>query len=406
MSKPTAMGVSCGVGSMLIGARAAGFKVIGNIEHRNINLTGTFEHNFPHAFLVKSLLEIQDLLENWDGSQEEIENVDLVMGHPACGSFSNLNTTGVVKKNNPEEILEFIEIVSEIKPRFFAMDNLAKSLTGASIELWIEAFPDYDIFPEFVSNYHYGNTQKGRKRLFIIGARKEEGFVFQPGEFFHEKVVRDVIGDLPTNESIYEINHNLKDKDALVKSWTAHRLGLREYDLELVPLWEFQEFLRDYPNGKLFMCTNLSGRTMKRPGFRKINIDGPAPVVVGGSGADNFYRHDNMMPFTIRERARIQGVPDNFIFLPLDYMENPAYTKVYKQGGKFIPVEFTTYLSKLIMAHIKGRKLRAITGRRHHTSEYVDEAKFIFCENKGYSQQAKACENCWLKHECELEVKK
>ena len=50
-----ALGMICGIGSMLIGAKRQGYDIVGNIEWRPGYWTGTFEHNFPGAFMVKNL---------------------------------------------------------------------------------------------------------------------------------------------------------------------------------------------------------------------------------------------------------------------------------------------------------------------------------------------------------------
>ena len=89
-----ALGLTCGMGSMLIGARAAGFKIVGNVEWRKYYYTNTFTGNFKGAFMVPSI----------DAAPEEgLKNIDLVMGHPECGNFSNLRTNAP-KYHDPADI--------------------------------------------------------------------------------------------------------------------------------------------------------------------------------------------------------------------------------------------------------------------------------------------------------------
>src|SRR5690554_6440668 len=65
-----AMGVTSGVGSMLVGAQAAGYRVVGNVEWRDYyryrSMEGqpsTFPHNFPGAFMARGLADVpRDLL--------------------------------------------------------------------------------------------------------------------------------------------------------------------------------------------------------------------------------------------------------------------------------------------------------------------------------------------------------
>jgi len=76
LTKPRALGVTCGIGSMLIGARQAGFDIVGNIEWRKYYHTGTFEYNFPGAFMVKELSALSPRI------IRSLRGIDLVMGHP------------------------------------------------------------------------------------------------------------------------------------------------------------------------------------------------------------------------------------------------------------------------------------------------------------------------------------
>lgn len=107
------------------------------------------------------------------------------------------------------------------------------------------------------------------------------------------------------------------------------------------------------------MYTNLKGERRIKIGFRVITLDKYAPTLTGQSMC---YRADTFQPFTIRERARIQGVPDDFIFYPLkpDIRERAI---LVKQTGKCMPIQFCTFLVNQIAGHLKGVKTRA-SGKR------------------------------------------
>ncbi len=47
------IGLTCGVGSMLIGAKQLGMDVVGNIEWRKYYHTPTFEKNFEPPYSLK-----------------------------------------------------------------------------------------------------------------------------------------------------------------------------------------------------------------------------------------------------------------------------------------------------------------------------------------------------------------
>ena len=75
----TALGMTDGVGSMLVGAKRQGYEILGNVEWRRYYHSGTWEHNFNNAWMVHS----------WDQAKVP-SNVTMVMGHPECGQWSAL----------------------------------------------------------------------------------------------------------------------------------------------------------------------------------------------------------------------------------------------------------------------------------------------------------------------------
>lgn len=182
----SAIGLTSGIGSMLIGAKDAGFAVLGNIEWRDyyrlVDQTGknTFTQNFPGAFLARGFNDL-DPIEAFD---LRWRGIDLAMGHPECGKHSSLNRYSKAQKEDldPGDIPLFVQYVKDIRPTFFVMDNLPQSFTAYPMREYHRALPDYDLFPEWVSNYHYGNPQKSRNRMFIVGSLKKQAYTFVPGE--------------------------------------------------------------------------------------------------------------------------------------------------------------------------------------------------------------------------------
>lgn len=172
-----ALGMICGIGSMLIGAKRQGYDIVGNIEWRPGYWTGTFEHNFPGAFMAKDLKSLTP------EQLEQCKGIDYMAGHTECGNFSPMNMHHL-PGHDPvfSDIPNFAEAVRVLEPKVFAMDNLPPSLFQFGPDWWAAQCPGYDIDFEWVSNFNYGNPQKHRKRLFVIGAKSDLGFYFIPGE--------------------------------------------------------------------------------------------------------------------------------------------------------------------------------------------------------------------------------
>jgi len=386
-----AMGITCGIGSMLLGARQSGFEIVGNIDWRRYyhlydkEGRNTFKENFPGAFFLKHFHELS-------GDQlNDILGIDLVMGHPECGNYSQLNKNRNHDKTNPADIPLFINMIAEIRPRYFVMDDLPELFCAVPMSYYVEKLPDYDLFPEWISNYHYGNVQKNRKRMFMIGALKEEEFVFTPGESDHDRTVSAVIGDidyrigfLPNHEPINTTNYTRRGKH------------MRFRDDQ--PTWaEVQDYFASKPEGHIFEYHGPDGIILKRPGFRKCHWNAHSGVLTGQNPDIHPLRN---LPFTIRERARLQGFPDDFIFygsvLESDgSWDHDRNNHMVKQTGKAMPIQFCRYVSGIIGASINLQNPVSTNHRKLTPHEKITAAKQWFCENVGYSLPITACDHCW-----------
>lgn len=400
MTNRKAIGVTCGIGSMLVGAKQAGFEIAGNVEWRKYYHQGaTFQNNFPGALFLKSLDHMTtDEIEKFMGA-------DLALGHPECGNFSTLNNANRNPEQDlldPADIPLFVDLIAKLKPRFFVMDDLPKSFMAFPMSEYSKRLPEYDLFPEWVSNWGYGNVQKNRKRMFMIGSLKQEKFVFVPGEAEHDLTVRDVIEDLgePRVGSNYP-NHDPHDDS--VDCFRALNLG--GYGKKST--WaETAEYFKQLPTGSTLKYLRKDGSTVARIGFLKGHWEGPAHVLTGGNATVHPIRCN---PYTIRERARIQGFPDDFVFYGTVLNDRGEWCHDFnqhmiRQTGKAMPVQFCQYASQQVMAHVRG-ELWSATGRRLlPNNEHVDEAKKWFCQNVGYADQEEACSACWLAARCAIRV--
>lgn len=386
------LGVYCGIGSMMIGSKEQGYNIIAGFDNRKFCYTGTFEHNFDKPLYS----DINELY-----SKEDLSDIDIVISHTSCGNYSKMGyiqgkDSYRKKLKDKGDIPHFIEITKFIQPKFFILDNLPGAVNAVKPEEWNESFSNYDIYFELISNYNYGNIQKGRNRLFIIGAKKELGYVFIPGEIENNKVLKDVIGDLPL-EDIEELNHIHLPDDLKIGMKNTHINRNVNYEKNLT-LGEWKEWIKQFPYGKRFQYISKMGELKHKPGNVLMNMNSHSMVVLGSaSHGTGLYRGDTFNPLTIRERARIQGCPDTFIFKP-DKIEGD-YNRLKNlrlQTGKYIPYEFTSFLTQQIKDFMEGKKIKASGKRLIKNNEDITRAKFQYCNRVGYSNKEKACKFCWI----------
>lgn len=391
-----AIGLTCGVGSLLIGAKSADFEIVGNVEWRSYYHTGTFEANFPGAFMVRKLDDLSL------DQKRNLAGIDLAMGHPDCGSYSCLNTRPG-SECDPGDIPLFVEMVQKLSPRFFVMDNMPRSLIGYPIQAWAESLPEYDLFPEWVSNYNYGNVQRWRNRFFMIGALKSEQFVFRPGETENKKTSTDALRSIRENDPCHVCVDPSADSGrkglggeplshADVARWFLHpELVRREIDSRRLQFSDDQSERMTRPTARPWNMPYVGkdGKIRRRIGMCKLHPDDGAYLLTG-SGC--ILHPTTGLPLTCRERARIQGCPDDFVFVLSDMLGS----KMAKQTGKFMPVEFAIYVAKQIAAHIQGTEFAATGRRLIGPNKYVSEAKAWYCKNKGYEHGEAVCKECWM----------
>jgi DNA (cytosine-5)-methyltransferase 1 len=405
----TAVGITCGIGSMLVGARQAGFKVLGNIEwrkyyHRRDEMGhNTFLSNFDGALMRESVNNL---------SAEEIVRMtgaDVAYGHPECGHYSMLNKVNKHHKENaedPGDIPLFVDLVARLRPRFFVMDDLPDSFKAFPMAEYTARLGDYDLFPEWISNYHYGNIQKNRRRMFMIGSLKSERWTFRPDEHEHQRTLRDVLGDLPDPR----IGGNFPNQD--VHTLTTESAKGRHLDTlgrDGRPTFaQLRDWFLSNPEGTTLRYISEDGTVKTRPSHAMPYWEGHAHVIDGGSPHIHPKRGT---PFTIRERARIQGFPDDFVFYGTKLATDGTYNheqnmEVVKQTGKAMPIQFCAYVGRQIMAHLRGDPFECGGQRLIQPHAMVDSAKQWYCQNVGYTDQLSACSACWLRRGCKIRTEK
>lgn len=404
----TAFGITSGIGSMLVGANQLGFKVVGNVEWRDYYRyrTGygasTFMEHFPGAFMARGLDDVpKNMLPG---------SIDFAAGHPECGRYSTLSHSVIAgngayqatRGSDVSDLPLFLKLVAELRPKFFLMDDLPDSFGPLPMSEYIKLLPDYDLFPEWISNWGYGNIQKHRNRMFIVGALKSEKFVFIPGEEPHDKVLRDAIADLLDAKPGEVPNVAFVDPDYVPgryvnMRWYGDRMDWRT----LAELFQEETW---GANLKYYSPDNVQ---KVRPGTTNPKWNGFCPVLSGGYNPIHPLRKS---PLTIRERARIQGFPDDFLF---HHDEEGPMRKVWepyssdgqrgiKQTGKAMPLQFCTYVADQVK-HFIEKKPFVTTGRRVlKPNPKVTQAKVDFCSQSGYADQAAACAQCWHRAECPL----
>jgi len=341
-----------GAGGLDLGFIKAGFKVLIANEFDK-TIWETYEKNHNSKLLKGDISEISEL---------DFPDADGIIGGPPCQSWSEAGSLRGIDDPRGKLFYEYIRILKAKKPKFFLAENVKGMMAqrhNSAVEEIVNAFEEagYDVHIILMNAADYGLPQD-RKRVFYIGFRKDLNIEFTPPKPYDEKVT--------LKDAIYD----LKDSaiPALDKNYTNG-------DKCLLPNHEY--FIGSYST--IFMSRNRvrnwneQGYTIQASG-RQSQLHPQAPKMVKvetdlhkfKEGYEELYRR-----LTVREAARLQGFPDDFIFY---------YKKLedgYKMVGNAVPVNLAFEVAKSIKSALENSNSNKLFIRK-----YEGENRGIIHEQK------------------------
>lgn len=308
------LGVSSGLGVTLFPFRD---NLLANIEPRGLfHSVGDLQwnSNFPNVPLYR------------DVHFKEFKNVDIIISSPDCGSgsilrYSRAKKLGDHTKNN--SLLSFFFCVKKYRPKIFLFENLEGLFKSFPKERFIDLLRNYRLVEHNASVCHWGNSQKNRKRLVIVGVRRDlpekVDKYFRLPKYKKPKSCVELYGDV----NHLDITGNVREPlSEVISIYGGKRMSLKEI------MYDWKVRLKDK---KRYYVPEEEGRKFKTaPGvYRNLGNDFPATA----RKANRQYDH-NGLTLTPRQLARVQGVPDEFILYinpdKLGYWINKARTTVTK----------------------------------------------------------------------------
>lgn len=328
-----------GAGGLDLGFSKAGFDVIWANEYDK-DIWETYAKNHPQTILDRrSITEI---------SPDEIPDCDGIIGGPPCQSWSAAGALRGISDKRGQLFYDFINILKKKQPKFFLAENVAGMLADRHSEavknittLFEEA--GYTLGMKLLNAADY-NVPQDRKRLIFVGIRKDLDFKFEFPQPTGEKLtLRDVIWDLqdsavPAKEKNYTNSKacKLPNHEYMIGGFSMIFLSRNR-----VRSWDEQSF-----------TIQAGGRHAplhpQAPKMVKVEKD----KQIFKEGSEDLYRR-----LTVRECARIQTFPDDFIF----HYDN--LTAAYKMIGNAVPVNFAFILAESIKQQLAEVKTsRAVKG--------------------------------------------
>jgi len=310
----------CGAGGFSRGFRDVGFRIVLGVDNDPVCVR-TFSFNFPEAV---TLQEDVRYISGRDILKIVKDRPDIVIGGSPCEPFTGVNPNRLpdpLDRLYVDELgqltLHFIRLVGELQPKVFVLENvpeLAKEPLRSAIEYEFARVGYSKIYFNILRAERYG-TPSIRRRVFISNIE------IRPRRSGKIVTVREALSNLPPPGSEEVPNHEL--------STISERKMLRISKLKLgEALLKFRGHDGIYRN------------------YVKLDPDKPAPTVMGSS---RFVHPFENRILTVREQARLQGFPDDHVFLgPRDHQ--------YNQVGEAVPVPLARAIAETVKAFLDSSR--------------------------------------------------
>ncbi|MGL4652449.1 DNA cytosine methyltransferase [Cetobacterium sp.] len=325
--KYTVLDLFCGAGGMSLGfEKTERVTVVSAIDFSK-EACKTYQYNFKKTNVIcKDIkdVSIHDL--NLD------KEIDLIIGGPPCQGFSGLNRWNKDLENDPRNELfrEFLRFVEELRPKVILIENVRQILTSnkGKVKEAIYAVLNelgYSVESTVLNASDFGVPQN-RNRAFFIGTRNDiQVFKLQNlKKYMKDKItVYDAISDIAEIEE--DVLKAEKDYYLLKEIKSCYQKLMRKNSSD-----KLYNHLMYYPtqsvidkivhvkegeNWKVVPEYLFKSKRENRHSnyLRRFAYNSQATTIDTGH---NVYFHPkyNRVP-TIRESARLQSFPDDFIFL-------------------------------------------------------------------------------------------
>ena len=304
--------VCAGAGGLSSGFIQAGFVPI-LLNDTDKYCIETLKQNHPNTPINHgSMVDI-------DTSQYADANIDVLMGGVPCQSFSQAGKRKGIDDGRGQLILHFINMVNDINPKVFLIENVKGLLThdnGDTLKYILGEFGKmnkYKVDYKVLNSNDYSVPQN-RERLIILGIRNDINKDFHfPKIHSYKPVLRDVLTNCPSSPGL-EYKKEKRDIMDMVPE------GGCWVDLP-------EDIQRSY------MGNSYHSGGGKRGILKRLSMSKPSLTLLTTPSQKQTERchPTETRPLQTLEYARIQTFPDDYNFAG-------SVNQIYKQIGNAVPV--------------------------------------------------------------------
>lgn len=303
----TAVDLFCGCGGLSLGFQKAGVDVLAAMDNWEAALN-VYRENFNHP-------AIQQDLQDEKATVERIQKIapDMIMGGSPCQDFSSAGKRDITN-GKAALTYHFANIVCEVKPTWFVMENVQRITKSHVLTEIAEQFANNGYgLSAVVLDASFCNTPQTRSRFFLIGELNGK----------HNALV-----------SLFK--ENLATKPMTIRDYLGDKLNLQYY----------YRHPRSYARRGIFSIDEPS------PTIRGVNRPIPPNYKLHSGDPDNI-DITTVRPLSTLERSYLQTFPESFKFLG-------TKTNLEQMIGNAVPVNMAAFVASVIIKYAKNRKVEPL----------------------------------------------
>ena len=341
----------CGCGGLSKGFEEAGYNILIGVDFEQSALN-TFNLNHKGAQGLRLDLSKP---ESFNTIDEKLNGrtIDVIIGGPPCQGFSLTGPRNFDDERN-KLYLAMIETVRRYQPKAFLIENvpgMANLYKGAVKDEIVRRFSDmgYTVSYKIVCAADYGVPQI-RKRLVFVGLKDTTNpFCFPTPYLTPTEYVtcEQAISDLPSLEDdlgeeissytcnpVNDFQKEMRGNSSQLQNHTA--INHKQFVKDVIAQVPDGGNYKDLPSG-------VGESRVFHMAWTRLNSKRPARTV--DTGHRNLFHYKYNRCPTVRESARLQTFPDDFVFLGNRGQQN-------KQVGNAVPVLLAKALAKKLLEYI------------------------------------------------------
>lgn len=291
-----------GCGGLSLGFQNAGFDIVAAFDNWQSTID-IYSKNFSHPIINLDL--------SLKNAYEEIAkySCDMIIGGPPCQDFSSAG-----KRNEDGDkgnlTISFANIIKQIRPNFFLMENVARITKTNKLKKVIDIFKENGYgLSHMIFDASLCGVPQQRKRFIMIGELNGYDNALIP--YFQKKLskkamtIRDYVGDT----------------------------------------WSIEHYYRHPRN-----YTRRAIYSIDEPSATIRGVNRPLPKGYMGHKCDTTKVCSNIRALTTAERSQIQTFPTNFIWIG-------NKTAVEQIIGNAVPVNLAKYVANCLNEYFDDKKM-------------------------------------------------